>query len=98
MTPTSCNTPYCQCDTACRECCCSEDCYSDCFDSESELDSFSQGRAASMKSGDTSKALIRSTMLEALPLSNIQFNTIKNRYFYYLIRFYSFDNICCQTP
>ena len=80
MTPTSFNTSYCQCDAVCRECCCCEDCYIDCFDSESEIDSLSQARAASIKSGDASRKLIRSTIIESSPFSIIEFNSIKKRY------------------
>ena len=79
MTTTSCNS---QCDNnnMCRECCSNEDCYSDCFESESEFETSSQGQSFTPKTGETTKHFIRSVMSRAPLIPSPHFNALTHRY------------------
>ena len=75
ITPTTCRTPsYCQCDDACHECCFSDDCNSDCFQSESDGELSSQCKINSPTRKHASKiSTIRRSSL-------FQLNNIKKRF------------------
>ena len=74
ITPTACHTPsYCQCDDVCHECCFSDDCNSDCFESESDAELSSQCKINSPSRKHASKiSTIRRSSL-------FQINNIKKR-------------------
>ena len=81
ITPnTSCSAPFCDCDTSmCQDCSCSEDCFSDSSETDSEFDSSEQGKAIFVKGGEASRCFIGSLLLRSGLFSNQHLSTFKHR-------------------